>query len=186
MKLYLADDIYDFQSRATLPTFILSLAKFRRCCLGPSPIPLVHRFVFGLRSLFVRLRAAWRIESCVRLWRENSHTFWMEKNSNTMELCWNTCAKVFFAKCVAPKHSVFFTMDVRSFHVYCGGVARLPDIFNTWEISVIVLLSLKESLILILWYILKLNYLSIINKELINCSRFIQWEAQVGKVIIPN
>lgn len=105
---------------------------------------------------------------------------------------WNF-AGIHAPKCFSPsvlrqrlKHSVFFTMDVRSFHVYCGGVARLPDIFNTWEISVIVLLSLKESLILILWYILKLNYLSIINKELINCPRFIQWEAQVGKVIIPN
>jgi len=34
MKLYLADDIYDFQSRETLPTFILSLAELRfwRCC----------------------------------------------------------------------------------------------------------------------------------------------------------
>lgn len=34
MKLYLADDIYDFQSRGTLPTFILSLAELRfwRCC----------------------------------------------------------------------------------------------------------------------------------------------------------
>lgn len=33
MKLYLADDIYDFQSRETLPTFILSLAELRfwRC-----------------------------------------------------------------------------------------------------------------------------------------------------------
>jgi hypothetical protein len=33
MKLYLADDIYDFQSRGTLPTFILSLAELRfwRC-----------------------------------------------------------------------------------------------------------------------------------------------------------
>lgn len=33
MKLYLADDIYDFQSCETLPTFILSLAELRfwRC-----------------------------------------------------------------------------------------------------------------------------------------------------------
>lgn len=46
MKLYLADDIYDFQSYETLPTFILSLAELRfwRCYHHPVRFPF-HRLV---------------------------------------------------------------------------------------------------------------------------------------------
>lgn len=44
MKLYLADDIYDFQSRDPLPTFILSFGKVRRCRSPAHRLPLAHRF----------------------------------------------------------------------------------------------------------------------------------------------
>lgn len=63
MKLYLADDIYDFQSRPTpRPTFILSLPKFEP---SPSSIPLppsipvspVFFFFFCKGKIIVEFRA---------------------------------------------------------------------------------------------------------------------------------
>lgn len=67
MKLYLADDIYDFQSRQTLPTFILSLLKFAAVASAvssPTPTPVFHRFVF--RAPIRWRRCSRRLERCTQ------------------------------------------------------------------------------------------------------------------------